>query len=567
VFFCRFNDPIYVKLEKVDVLVKVADNNNVDSILAELKEYATDIDLDLVRKAMRAIGHVAVKVERAAKRATEIVADILEQEGAENALQDAVVVAKDIFRKYPNKFEGIIATICKSMEKLHEADAKAAFIWIIGEYAEKIENVDKMLEFFIESFSDETTQVQLQILTAAVKLYIKKPEDTEDLITNVLKLATEESTNPDLRDRGYIYWRMLSTDPVATKFVVLSDKPSIADDSYNPYDGTFVDQLIEQIGTLASVYHVLPSELEPKPKKKVTIQDDKKIKKGDDETDEEEEDGDEEEDDDEEEEDDDEEEEKPKKKKEPSPKASPKKEKKIGGKLKKPESINDKKDAPVATAQPSTDINDLLGLDDFGPSNPIATSVAPMPGLMDIGGFGVATQPAQAQGMPSWAGGFMGQQPAQPPAKRGFSKAGLIEILPPTQGGAQGRSGVSIQAQFAREGSDIKLELNITNHSQVMLNGVDYAIQLNKNSFALAAGPVQFPNLSSNQSSQVIIPINIDANNLDNQNPPTNPFMVQTALKTSLDVFFFSIKCNLNVLLNIKDKISADEFKNYWSTT
>jgi AP-1 complex subunit beta-1 len=28
-----------------------------------------------------------------------------------------------------------------------------------------------------------------------------------------LKLSTEEADNPDLRDRAYIYWRMLSTSP------------------------------------------------------------------------------------------------------------------------------------------------------------------------------------------------------------------------------------------------------------------------------------------------------------------------------------------------------------------
>jgi len=44
VFFCKFNDPIYVKLEKIDILVKVADEKNCDIILNELKEYSNDID-------------------------------------------------------------------------------------------------------------------------------------------------------------------------------------------------------------------------------------------------------------------------------------------------------------------------------------------------------------------------------------------------------------------------------------------------------------------------------------------------------------------------------------------
>ena len=57
----------------------------------------------------------------------------------------------------------------------------------------------------------------------------------------VLKLSTEEADNPDLKDRAYIYWRMLSADPGKTQDVVLSTKPQIAHDSYNIYDEELVD--------------------------------------------------------------------------------------------------------------------------------------------------------------------------------------------------------------------------------------------------------------------------------------------------------------------------------------
>jgi AP-1 complex subunit beta-1 len=57
-----------------------------------------------------------------------------------------------------------------------------------------------------------------------VKLYLKRPADTKDMMENVLSMATEDSDDPDLRDRGYVYWRLLSTDPEAAKAVVLGEK-------------------------------------------------------------------------------------------------------------------------------------------------------------------------------------------------------------------------------------------------------------------------------------------------------------------------------------------------------
>jgi vesicle coat complex subunit len=33
-------------------------------------------------------------------------------------VQEAIIVIKDIFRKYPNRYESIIATLCESLEEL-----------------------------------------------------------------------------------------------------------------------------------------------------------------------------------------------------------------------------------------------------------------------------------------------------------------------------------------------------------------------------------------------------------------------------------------------------------------
>lgn len=55
-------------------------------------------------------------------------------------------------------------------------------------------------------------QTQLQILTAAVKLFLKKPSGNQGLVHKVLQAATVENDNPDIRDRAYVYWRLLSGD-------------------------------------------------------------------------------------------------------------------------------------------------------------------------------------------------------------------------------------------------------------------------------------------------------------------------------------------------------------------
>jgi len=230
VFFCKYNDPIYVKMEKLEIIIRLVSERNIEQVLLEFKEYATEVDVDFVRKAVRAIGRCAIKLERAAQRCINVLLELITLK-VDYIVQEAVIVTKDVFRRYPGKYEQIIGTLCENLETLDEPEAKASMIWIVGEYAEQIDNADELLDSFIESFEEEPVVVQLQLLTATVKLFLKQPATTQDMVQKVLNLATEESDNPDLRDRGYVYWRLLSSNPDAAKAVVLAEKPTIADDT------------------------------------------------------------------------------------------------------------------------------------------------------------------------------------------------------------------------------------------------------------------------------------------------------------------------------------------------
>ena len=117
VFFVKYNDPIYVKLEKLDVMIRLASAANIQQVLAELKEYATEVDVDFVRKAVRAIGRCAIKVEGSSQRCVDILLDLIAKR-VSYVVQEAIIVIKDIFRKHPNKYESIIATLCETWTRL-----------------------------------------------------------------------------------------------------------------------------------------------------------------------------------------------------------------------------------------------------------------------------------------------------------------------------------------------------------------------------------------------------------------------------------------------------------------
>lgn len=272
VFFCKYNDPIYVKMEKLEIIVRLCSDRNAGQVLLELKEYATEVDVDFVRRAVRAVGRCAIKLEQATERCINVLLDLIKTK-VSYVVQEAVIVIKDIFRKYPNRYESIISTLCENLEDLDEPEAKASMIWIIGEYADRIDNADELLDSFLETFQEETSVVQLQLLTATVKLFLKMPENAQEMVQRVLNLATEHSDNPDLRDRGYVYWRLLSSDPEAARAVVLSAKPQIGDDTFT-MEPALLDELMGQIATLSSIYHKPPQAFVTKTFANPVVEDD-----------------------------------------------------------------------------------------------------------------------------------------------------------------------------------------------------------------------------------------------------------------------------------------------------
>lgn len=74
----QYNDPLYVKMEKLEIMVRLASLATIDAVLLEWREYATEVDVDFVRKAVRAIGRAAIALEGAAERCIGVLLELIQ---------------------------------------------------------------------------------------------------------------------------------------------------------------------------------------------------------------------------------------------------------------------------------------------------------------------------------------------------------------------------------------------------------------------------------------------------------------------------------------------------------
>lgn len=259
VFFIKYSDPLYLKLEKLEIMVRLANDSNSALLLGELKEYAMEFEPSLVAKAIKSIGSVAIKLSGSTVKAINLLNSLIDHRGGDLVINESIVVLTNILRRYPGKNDLItliIPVISNHISELERLDAMSGYIWLLGEYPKYFSNLHDKLQVLIDDFLSFESVLQLNILTAIVKINLSASGSKySSLLQKVLESSTKDCENADVRDKAYIYWRLLSSSSTESqKEIILTKLPPITTTiaSFNP---VVLESLVEELSTLSSVYH------------------------------------------------------------------------------------------------------------------------------------------------------------------------------------------------------------------------------------------------------------------------------------------------------------------------
>lgn len=259
VFFIKYSDPLYLKLEKLEIMVRLANDSNSTLLLGELKEYAMEFESSLVAKAIRSIGTVAIKLTGCVIKSVNLICSLIDQRGGDLIINESIIVLTNILRRYPGKNDLItliVPIISNHTSELSKNEALSGYIWLLGEYPKYFSQLKQNLLDLIDGFLDYESLLQLNILTTIVKINLSIENQTySNYLQKVLEMATKDCENADVRDKAYIYWRLLSSSSKESqKQIILSKLPPIKTTiaSFNP---VVLEALVKELSTLASVYH------------------------------------------------------------------------------------------------------------------------------------------------------------------------------------------------------------------------------------------------------------------------------------------------------------------------
>jgi len=496
IFFSSFTEPLYNKLEKLEIIYKLVSINNIDIVLNELKEYASDVDIKFVRRSVKLIGQCAIKLEKAAQRCVETLVELVKTQ-VSFVIQEAIIALKDIFRRYPNTFEGAMAIINENLRTLDDSEAKAALIWIIGEYSDRIEGAENQLIKFIDNLKEEPYVIQINILDSATKTFLKcQSEESYNILNQVFDFCTKECEDPDVRDRGYMYYRLMTIDPQIANKIIVNEKPRINED-VSGFDDNLLAILMDNLGTLSTIYEKPPEAFVKKTKEKY-FEDDNEGEY------------------------------------EESQFNVNEEEYNDIPKEKKEKNININNEEQQPQPQPKSNI-DLLDLGDFNTGN--NNNIMNNNNINNNQGTGMDLLGALSNIDLGGGGGNMNNNNMN--NNINIQRYTVIEENSP--GVSNPNKGLEVDASVFNNNNNFFLSIVLKNKSAGMpIN--NFVIQFNNNPFGLSVNPncLNNINLMPGQISENNIPLNMDN---PSQIPEPGQSTIQTGLRCNLNEYYFLLPC------------------------
>uniref|UniRef100_A0A3Q3F5Y4 Adaptor related protein complex 4 subunit beta 1 n=1 Tax=Labrus bergylta TaxID=56723 RepID=A0A3Q3F5Y4_9LABR len=246
-FFCGYAEPAYIKQRKMQVLVELVNDENVVMLLDELKGYCTDVNADTAQAAISAIGRIGRSYS---DRCLEILTGLLGLK--QDHITSAVVqTMRDLVWVCPQCSDTVCVALEGCEETLQDSQGRQALLWLLGVYGERVSSAPYTLEVFIDGVRSEASLgVKMELLTTAMRLFLCRPAETQDMLGRLLHYCIEEETDMCVRDQALLYYRLLHCGIEETRKVLHGPRS-------DPSLGVLIGRPAEPISQWASSFNTL----------------------------------------------------------------------------------------------------------------------------------------------------------------------------------------------------------------------------------------------------------------------------------------------------------------------
>ena len=196
---------------KLHIITRLVDSSNFAGVLRELQACIRHCIDDVASAAVRALGQCAHLLPSVLPSCIAGLMQLVKTNANMNVLPECVVVIRALVASKPDDNYKLIRRLARMFCTLNSSAAKAAVIWMVGEYGQQAGiNSMELLRLCARSFVSEISQTKLQILSFAAKLYAAMPQESRLLYKYIVSMAYADVAF-DIRDRARMMQNILGS--------------------------------------------------------------------------------------------------------------------------------------------------------------------------------------------------------------------------------------------------------------------------------------------------------------------------------------------------------------------
>lgn len=263
-FYVNVTDPCFVKMQKVQILNHLCDENSVKIIANEFSEYAYDQNVEFSRFSFSSLWRIAAKFESSFELVVRLINQLLvnsqEVGFIDHILNESAIACDYLFRKHQNI--GILSEtfsiVTKNYNRINKNDSICALLNVLPYFSHTVKESFEIIKSQIDNFLGSAIEVQLSVLSATVKLFTIDSTRYQEFVQTLFEIIDKNVELPELRDRAFIYWRLLDLNPEIAQTIIMGKREKI--DFIDPTQSkkSLFEELFDRVGgisaTLQEIY-------------------------------------------------------------------------------------------------------------------------------------------------------------------------------------------------------------------------------------------------------------------------------------------------------------------------
>jgi AP-4 complex subunit beta-1 len=219
--FCKYKDPAYLKVEKLQLIVTVIEVDNFKDILEEIVVNCHDKSAEVSLCAIQCLGKLVLNFPDLSSNLMKAFQKLLKSE-KEHVLSNTLQVLVTLSEHNLVIMEELGEQLCTVARKLMDSDGKSAALYLIAHINIQSPEVLYVIEDCLAEFNDLDLKVKGQLLLTCIRLFCRRSAEFQTVLGELFELCLNETDNRDLVEQTRFYYTVLESNPELTKQIFIT---------------------------------------------------------------------------------------------------------------------------------------------------------------------------------------------------------------------------------------------------------------------------------------------------------------------------------------------------------